>query len=404
MRFDTLDKKPKVWNIAVAAVIAIAIEFVVFRTSGNYSLGFACVVLVLFLIVVMAMLANAFVKQLRYNPYSYNTIFYSGFALFALSTFIMTLRVLKVSFLMPSQDGLLRLVSLLMDSAGNFVQITIPFILVFSAGLFISNVSLIIHEGRRLVNRLGMILSVLMVGGAAVLMLFDNVSGSVDEVLRHDLFFNTYEFIYLYFESMLAGVIIASVIVVKYRPDPDKDYMIVLGCGIRKDGTPTPLLRGRIDKALEFRNAQLEKTGKDLKFVVSGGQGPTEVISEAECMRNYLISCGIEPERVLVEDRSTDTAENMKFSKELILADGGADAKVAFATTNYHVFRGGLKARRVKMRAVGIGAKTRWYFWPNAAVREFVGLLTEHRIKQAIILGSLILLSIALTLLAYKVV
>lgn len=404
MRFDTLDKKPKVWNIAVAAVIAIAIEFVVFRTSGNYSLGFACVVLALFLIVVMAMLANAFVKQLRYNPYSYNTIFYSGFALFALSTFIMTLRVLKVSFLMPSQDGLLRLVSLLMDSAGNFVQLTIPFILVFSAGLFISNVSLIIHEGRRLVNLLGMILSVLMVGGAAVLMLFDNVSGSVDEVLRHDLFFNTYEFIYLYFESMLAGVIVASVIVVKYRPDPDKDYMIVLGCGIRKDGTPTPLLRGRIDKALEFRNAQLEKTGKDLKFVVSGGQGPTEVISEAECMKNYLISCGIEPERVLVEDRSTDTAENMKFSKELILADGGADAKVAFATTNYHVFRGGLKARRVKMRAVGIGAKARWYFWPNAAVREFVGLLTEHRIKQAIILGSLILLSIALTLLAYKVV
>ena len=404
MRFDTLDKKPKVWNIAAAAVIAIAVEFVVFRTSGSYSLGFACVVLALFLIVVMAMLANAFVRQLRYNPYSYNTIFYSGFALFALSTLIMTLRVLKYSFLMPSQDGLLRLVSLLMDSAGNFVQLTIPFILVFSAGLFISNVSLIIHEGRRLVNLLGMILSVLMVGGAAVLMLFDNVSGSVDEALRHDLFFNTYEFIYLYFESMLAGVIIASVIVVKYRPDPDKDYMIVLGCGIRKDGTPTPLLRGRIDKALEFRNAQLEKTGKDLKFVVSGGQGPTEVISEAECMKNYLISCGIEPERVLVEDRSTDTAENMKFSKELILADGGADAKVAFATTNYHVFRGGLKARRVKMRAVGIGAKTRWYFWPNAAVREFVGLLTEHRIKQAIILGSLILLSIALTLLAYKVV
>ena len=404
MRFDTLDKKPKVWNIAAAAVIAVAIEFVVFRTSGSYSLGFACVVLALFLIVVMAMLANAFVRQLRYNPYSYNTIFYSGFALFALSTFIMTLRVLKYSFLMPSQDGLLRLVSLLMDSAGNFVQLTIPFILVFSAGLFISNVSLIIHEGRRLVNLLGMILSVLMVGGAAVLMLFDNVSGSVDEALRHDLFFNTYEFIYLYFESMLAGVIIASVIVVKYRPDTDKDYMIVLGCGIRKDGTPTPLLRGRIDKALEFRNAQLEKTGKDLKFVVSGGQGPTEVISEAECMKNYLISCGIEPERVLVEDRSTDTAENMKFSKELILADGGADAKVAFATTNYHVFRGGLKARRVKMRAVGIGAKTRWYFWPNAAVREFVGLLTEHRIKQAIIVGSLILVSIVLTLLAYKVV
>ena len=56
------------------------------------------------------------------------------------------------------------------------------------------------------------------------------------------------------------------------------------------------------------------------------------------------------------------------------------------------------------MRAQGMGAKTKWYFWPNAAVREFVGLLTAHRLKQAIILGSMIVFYVVLTLVAYLAV
>ncbi len=52
--------------------------------------------------------------------------------------------------------------------------------------------------------------------------------------------------------------------------------------------------------------------------------------------------------------------------------------------------------------AVGVGAKTKWYFWPNAAVREFVGLLTAHRLKQAIIFGSMTAFYVVLTILAYR--
>ena len=91
----------------------------------------------------------------------------------------------------------------------------------------------------------------------------------------------------------------------------------------------------------------------------------------------------------------------MKFSKEKIWAVN-PQGKIAFSTTNYHVFRGGLKARRVKMRALGMGARTRWYVWPNAAVREFVGLLTEHRLKQGLIFGSMVVFYVVLTLLAYQ--
>ena len=54
------------------------------------------------------------------------------------------------------------------------------------------------------------------------------------------------------------------------------------------------------------------------------------------------------------------------------------------------------------MRAQGMGAKTKWYFWPNAAVREFVGLLTSHKLKQGLILGSMIAAYVVMTVLAYK--
>ena len=200
---------------------------------------------------------------------------------------------------------------------------------------------------------------------------------------------------------MLLGAIIAHAITARCEPEPNRDFIIILGCGIRKDGTPTPLLRGRIDRALTFAEKQKAQTGKEPIFITSGGQGADEVISESACMKRYMMERGVPEDRIVEEDRSTDTAENMRFSKEKIQAID-PDGRIAFSTTNYHVFRSGLYARRVKMRAIGMGAKTKWYFWPNAAVREFVGLLTEHRLKQGLIFAFLIVFYVVLTLVAYQ--
>ena len=215
---------------------------------------------------------------------------------------------------------------------------------------------------------------------------------------------------------MMLGTVVAGAVAARYEPKKDKDYLIVLGCAIRKDGTPTPLLRGRLDRALAFAKQQETETGKAPIFVLSGGQGPDECVSEAECMLRYLAEQGVPEERMLLEDKSTDTAENMAFSKALILARirpgkevprgywpglEDPEARIAFSTTNYHVFRSGLKARRVKLRAQGMGCRSKWYFWPNAAVREFVGLLTQHRLKQGVILLCMILFYVGLTLAYY---
>lgn len=402
IRFDTRDKKPKLWNIAALSGVTAAVAAALLLTGAEKHAAAVSLVLDLYFPLVLVLLIAAFRGQLQYNPYSYNTIFYMGFALFLLAVWILQLRLTVLLIRQPELYTATEILHLLLGSAKTYMFLTSPFLLLFSAALCVSNVSLIRHEGFRTVNILGILLSVLLVGGVVFLFVFDYaVSGSARELMFHDLIANLFAAVYLYFECMLIGIMIADAIVVRYEPEPDKDFIIILGCGIRKDGTPSPLLRGRIDRALAFAEKQKALTGKDPIFVPSGGQGPDEPVSESAAMTRYLQEQGVPASRILEEDRSTDTHENMRFSKEKIRAVK-PDGKIAFATTNYHVFRGGLCARRVKMRAVGMGAKTKWYFWPNAAVREFVGLLTEHRLKQGLILGGMLVFYVALTLLAYR--
>ena len=401
LKFDTLDKKPKLWDLIPVSILFAAMEaFLILKDAAKYDFAVS-VLQVILLTYVLVRLIIAFFRQIRYNPYSYNTIYYFGFSVFTF--FVILEYCVLIYYIAISEESYnsVSVLSYLVNAADGFMLLTFPFLFIFSAALCISNISLLRHEGKRFVNVLGIILAVLIVGGGVLIYAFDYyATGSEFQVMMHDIFANTLSAIYLYFECMILGVIVADAIAAKHEPRYDKDYVIILGCSMQKDGKPTPLLRGRIDRAIEFAKKQKEETGKDLIFVTSGGKGPNEPISESECMKRYLLEQGIPEERILEEDKSTNTFENMKFSKEKIL-EISPSAKVAFSTTNYHVFRSGLYARRNKLRAVGMGAKTKWYFWPNAAVREFVGLLTAHKLKQAVIFTSLIVFHVALTLFIY---
>ncbi len=403
MKFNTRDKKPHIWAVAVLAVIAAgAIAALAADGADKHALAIS-VVLDMFFLAVIVLLIRAFFAQIGYNPYSYNIIYYAGFSLFLLSV-LLTHIELTVHLLREPEHYLglhfVRVMGMLANSAKVYMLVSCPFILALSAALCVSNISLIRHEGKRFVNILGIILSFLMLGGELLLFAAQRgLSGSMpyEYVRAHDMLINIFAAIYLYFECMTIGIMIANAIVSRYRPEPDVDFLIILGCAVRKDGTPSPLLQGRIDRALAFRREQLEKTGKELVFITSGGKGSDEILSESETMKRYLMANGIAESSIITEDRSTSTFENMKFSKAKI-GERFSEAKIAFSTSDYHVFRSGLFARRVKMRAVGIGAKSKWYFWPNALVREFVGLLTEHRGKQALILAGLIAVYAALSL------
>ncbi len=402
-RFDTRNTKPKLRVLAIWTAAAVAaLGLLTWKGAEKNAAGMSIVTAIYAFGAILTLLW-AFREQIRYNPYSYNTIYYFGFALFALFVMIthivLTVRILRI----PDVYQGAAVAHSLLGSAKSYMILTSPFLFLFSFALCISNFSLIRHEGMRPVNLLGIVLSVLILAGVLFLFFFDfAVSGSQREVMFHDLITNLFAAVYLYFECMLLGTIVADAIAARHEPEKDRDFLIILGCALKPDGTPTPLLRGRLDRALAFAERQSAETGREVIFVTSGGQGPDETVSESAAMKRYLTEHGVPPERIVEEDRSTSTFENMQFSKEKIRAID-PQAKIAFSTTNYHVFRSGLYARRVKMRAVGMGAETKWYFWPNAAVREFVGLLTAHRGKQALILGCMIVIYVALTFLAYQI-
>ncbi len=397
MIFNTRSKKPKVYNIAVLTAI-FCILLLLYYWKGVTGLP-VVLTAVGFLTVIIILLVDATCKQLQYNPYSYNTIYYIGFAVFVL---VIDLELVLQILLHGGAANykVIDLIRVYSSSGEQYMFVTIPFLLIFCCAMIVSNVMLLIKEGMRITNILGILLCMLIIIGEAWHIHYDYYfMGSERQYRIHMMVTSFYTSIFLYFECMLIGTIAADGIAARHMPVRNKDFMIILGCAIRKDGTPTPLLKARVDRALEFAEKQKKETGKSLIFVPSGGQGPDEVRSEAACMRDYLLNRGIPEEQILVEDQSTSTRENMLFSKEKI-ENCDPDARIGFSTTNYHVFRSGLLARRCGMKAVGIGAPTKWYFWPNAAVREFAGLLSEHRGKQAVILLAMIAVFMGLTVLS----
>ena len=114
---------------------------------------------------------------------------------------------------------------------------------------------------------------------------------------------------------------------------------------------------------------------------------------EAQAMKNYLIEQGIKEEKILVEDKSKNTYENIKFSNKLI-NENKKNAKVAFSTTNYHVFRAGTIATNQDLSIEGIGSKTKAYFWINAFIREFIASLFAEKKKHIAIIGFIIIVAL----------
>ena len=402
MNDDVKVRRANLYLVAALTVAAVLSMAFLIRAGNSALLLWGSLLLALYFGVLVTWLVSSFFRQIRHDLYSYNTILYAGFALFALSLFV-THVVAAVDALQAPEDFLAaRMLFTLLHSAKNYMLLTSPFLLLFSAALFFSNLALIRHEGRRFVNILGILLALVLTAGEVLIAYLDFRSAVTRRaILAKNLTVNLMAAFYLYFECMIVGAITADWIAAKHRAAHDKDFLIVLGCGLKKDGTPTPLLRGRLELALRFDGEQQALDGRQAYFVVSGGQGPDEAQPEAESMKTWLLEQGVPEERILVESRSVNTAENMRFSRELIkpLSD---DPNAAFFTTNYHVFRAGLKARQAGLRVEGMGAPTKWYFWPNAAVREFVGLLTEHRGKQAFILSLLTLVYVLLTVFAYS--
>lgn len=153
------------------------------------------------------------------------------------------------------------------------------------------------------------------------------------------------------------------------RGKENLDYIIVLGAQM-KAGGPSAVLKFRLDAAYDYL-----AINEDTICIVSGGQGSNEPCSEAEGMYRYLTDKGIAASRIIMEDKSTDTSENITYSMELI---GRKDVSVGIVTNNFHVFRGVHLAKAAGFQDVsGIAAHSNIYFQLNNMVREFFGIMKD---------------------------
>ncbi len=147
-------------------------------------------------------------------------------------------------------------------------------------------------------------------------------------------------------------------------------YIIVLGAQIKENGPAVALAR-RLDAA----TAYLEEN-PDTLCVVSGGQGVNEPVTEASGMRDYLLRKGIAAERIISEDQSHNTQQNLEFSRRLVPENV---KKVGIVTSSFHVYRSVRLAKAQGFpEAVGIAAASDVYFLPNNMLREFFGVVKDR--------------------------
>ncbi len=228
--------------------------------------------------------------------------------------------------------------------------------------LFTGSITLVKREGIKRKYFYGDAFATLMTVGLFICLLIKNYGDGIK--LLGNLFLVFYD----YAAAMFLACSLVGFAAVKHIPDYDKDFIIILGCSISKQGGLLPLLRGRTNRAIKFAWQQEVATGKQAKYIPTGGQGKNEIMSEGSAMEMYLISHGAEEYEVIAEKKAANTWENMVFSKKI--ADSlKPGCRTAFVTTNYHLLRSWMLARKAGLDGEGLASETKWYFWPNGFIR-----------------------------------
>lgn len=400
MKFFSRDKEPKLYNLLILIFAAAAVLFFINRMADPQRLIYVNSVMTLTFALAVVFLFSAFFRQLAHNPYSYNVISYSGFGLFTLSLVWTHAYLTLQSFRHPDTFTIEKMLNILLNSAKNFLLLTTPLLIGISIASITATVILLVRTKDVFFRNLfGILLPAFVLFGLAGLGVYRMLLYYAGERYFYgNLLLNLFSSLFLYFECMFLGTVIAILITSNYSPSHLIDYLIVLGCGLERDGTPSAILQKRLDAGISFAEEQKNSSGKELYFVLSGGQGKDEIQSEAASMKNYLLGRGFSAERMLLEDQSKSTKENMNYSAKIILAHQQNPAP-AFVSSNFHIFRGGIYAIQAGLKAIGISSPVKWYYWPNGVIREFVGIIADNIKKQAVVLFGFVFAYILLTVL-----
>lgn len=180
----------------------------------------------------------------------------------------------------------------------------------------------------------------------------------------------------------------------RLRVRRDVDFVVVLGSGLTSGSRVPPLLASRLERGRELYVSQAAR-GNPPVVITSGGQGPRERLPEARAMADYLIQRGIPADRIECEERSRNTEQNLRFS-EAIMQERIPGYGCVVVTSNFHVFRAAITARRTGVNGQVVGSPTAAYFWPAATIREFAAVFLSHKVVNLGICLMLVLFAVAL--------
>lgn len=199
------------------------------------------------------------------------------------------------------------------------------------------------------------------------------IAGSLWYMQLHSVFsFATWYKRIIVFFGLVGLVIIGSIEGMILRCEkakvvPDADYMIILGAQV-KGSRVSRSLRYRLDTAADYL-----KDNKQTKVIVSGGQGKGEDVTEAEAMYVYLVDKGVESARIIKEEESTNTAENIQYSRQYI---AGTPKNILIVSNGFHLYRALAIGKKQGLdHCSGLAAPTDAIMCPHYYLREALAIL-----------------------------
>jgi uncharacterized SAM-binding protein YcdF (DUF218 family) len=247
----------------------------------------------------------------------------------------------------------------------------------FLVGCFLvaNGVTLIRRESLRPANMLP-----LLAGAAVFLVIGLDIAAEQTADVNLSLFATVATLLFGYISFLLVSYVLYAFMYGLLARSGRAHFVVVLGSGLRPDGGVPPLLANRLERGRQVW-AGLDRRAGEFKpmLIVSGGQGDDERVSEASAMASYLIARGFPADRLLLEDRSRSTEENLLFSKA-IMDELRPGARVMVVTSDFHAFRAALLARRLGIRGQVTGARVAGYYRPSAMLREFAAVFLQYRV------------------------
>ncbi|RKW70033.1 YdcF family protein [Galactobacter caseinivorans] len=273
-----------------------------------------------------------------------------------------------------------------------FLILLMPFaVMVLGFYLIRNGVTMWRREGRSLGNMLSLVAGVLVFALPVIAVALVRTTNPVALGLAFLLFF-----VSSYVGGVFVVFLVYALAYARMEPRFEPDAVVILGSRLIGGKVP-PLLRARLDRAVQIYG---ETDPKPL-MIPSGGQGADETRPEGAAMAEYLVQAGIPEGDVLPENHAVNTAQNLRLARDIQLQAGRTGPLVA-VTNDYHVLRSALIGRKLDLDAEVQGARTASYYRPSAFLREFVAVLSEHKVLNALACLPFLGISILVMLYAFS--